>query len=83
LIKFITYSGHIRNHKALCEQLGIEKGLSRSEREAEIIVKGYEKWGCELPCHIYGMFAFVLYDICLTKLITVYFVKLQKRFKIK
>jgi hypothetical protein len=32
---------------------------------------------------VLGVFAFVLYDVCLTKLITVYFVKLQKRFKIK
>ena len=30
-----------------------------------------------------GVFAFVLYDFCLTRLITVYFVRLQKRFKIK
>ncbi len=30
-----------------------------------------------------GVFAFVLYDFCLTKMITVYFVKLQKRFRIK
>ena len=30
-----------------------------------------------------GVFAFVLYDFCLTRLITLYFVKLQKRFKIK
>ena len=32
---------------------------------------------------VLGVFAFVLYDFCLTKMITVYFVKLQKRFKIK
>lgn len=30
-----------------------------------------------------AVLAFVLYDICLTRLITFYFVKLQKRFKIK
>ena len=32
---------------------------------------------------VLGVFAFVLYDICLTRLITVYFVKLQKRFRMK
>ena len=32
---------------------------------------------------ILGVFCFVLYDICLTRLITVYFVKLQKRFRMK
>ncbi len=30
-----------------------------------------------------AVLCFVLYDFCLTKLITLYFVKLQKRFKIK
>ena len=30
-----------------------------------------------------GIFAFVLYDVCLTRLIAAYFVKWQKRFKIK
>ena len=30
-----------------------------------------------------GVFAFVLYDLCLARLITVYFVRWQKRFKIK
>ena len=62
MIEIKSYSGHIRNHKALCNELGIQDGLSRVDRESEIIVKGYEKWGYSLPSHIYGMFAFVLYD---------------------
>ena len=62
MIKLITYSGHIRNHKALCEELGIKNGLSREEREFEIILKGFEKWGHSLPDHLYGMFALCLYD---------------------
>lgn len=32
---------------------------------------------------VLGVFCFVLYDFCLTRLITVYFVKWQKRFRIK
>ena len=62
MIKIITYDGHIRNHKALCQELGISGGLSRKERESQIIVKGFEKWGYSLPDHIYGMFALCLYD---------------------
>ena len=62
MIEIKAYSGHIRNHKALCKELGIECGQPRENREREIIVNGYKKWGCELPCHIYGMFAFVLCD---------------------
>ena len=62
MIEIKEYSGHIRNHVSLCKELSIEKGLSRQEREKLIIAKGYEKWGYSLPDHIYGMFAFVLYD---------------------
>ncbi len=62
MVEIKSYSGHIRNHKALCSELGIEQGLSREIREKEIVIKGYEKWGYSLPNHIYGMFAFVLYD---------------------
>lgn len=56
------YSGHIRNHKALCDELKIEKDLSRKEREEQIIIKAYEKWGDQMGLHIYGMFAFALYN---------------------
>jgi asparagine synthase (glutamine-hydrolysing) len=57
-----SYSGHIRNHKALCEELSIEKGLTREKREEEIIIKAYEKWGSEMGTKIYGMFSFALYN---------------------
>ncbi len=40
-------------------------------------------WIVAVGTLVVGVAAFVLYDICLTKLITLYFVKLQKRFKIK
>lgn len=56
------YRGHIRNWNALCEELGIDKGASREKRETEILVKGYEKWGHSIADHLYGMFAFALWD---------------------
>ncbi|MBR4225135.1 MAG: asparagine synthetase B [Oscillospiraceae bacterium] len=55
-----TYRGHIRNFAALCDELGIDKTLSREEREKAILLKGFERWGAELPDHIYGMFAFAI-----------------------
>ncbi len=58
MTELLKYRGHIRNWKALCEELGIDKTLSREEREKEIIVKGYDKWGYDIPNKIYGMFAF-------------------------
>ena len=57
-----VYRGHIRNWENLCQELGLSKDLTREEREKQILVKGYEKWGYELPNHIYGMFALAIYD---------------------
>ena len=57
-----TYRGHIRNWESLCKELGIDTNLSREEREKEIILKGYEKWGYDIPDKLYGMFAFAIYD---------------------
>ena len=61
-ISLKTYRGHIRNHEELCRELNISTTLSREEKEKEIIIKAYKKWGCELACHIYGMFSFALWN---------------------
>lgn len=62
MIKVKEYRGHIRNWEALCAELGIDKTLSREEREDTILVKAYEKWGCQMANHMHGMFAFALWD---------------------
>ena len=62
MIQIEEYRGHIRNWKELCGELGIDAGLPRAEREQEILKKGYEAWGTALPDHLYGMFAFALWD---------------------
>ncbi|MBQ9542280.1 asparagine synthase-related protein [Ruminococcus sp.] len=54
------YRGHIRNWRGLCEELGVDAGLARAERERAIIVKAFEKWGREVADHLYGMFAFAI-----------------------
>ncbi|WP_294490163.1 asparagine synthetase B [uncultured Ruminococcus sp.] len=54
------YRGHIRNWRGLCEELGVDAGLARAERERAIIVRAYEKWGREVADHLYGMFAFAI-----------------------
>ena len=71
MIQLKTYRGHIRNWEALCTELSLEKSLSRADREQAILIKGYEKWGNALPDHLYGMFAFALYDTEAEKLICV------------
>ena len=62
MIKVQEYRGHIRNWKALCEELNIDLTLTRAERENAILVKAYEKWGGEMALHMHGMFAFALWD---------------------
>lgn len=62
MIELKDYRGHIRNHAELCAELGLPTGMSRDERERSIIVKAYEKWGENMAEHIYGMFAFALFD---------------------
>ena len=56
------YTGHIRNWRALCQELGIDPSLSRAQREEEILLKAYETWGGRMADHLYGMFAFALWD---------------------
>ena len=63
MIELREYRGHIRNRNQLCEELGIDGGcLSSKECEKQIIIKAYEKWGRLMGNHIFGMFAFWLYD---------------------
>ncbi|MDO4460342.1 MAG: asparagine synthase (glutamine-hydrolyzing) [Clostridia bacterium] len=62
MISVKTYRGHIRNHGALIEELGLAKNMTREEREEAILIAAYEKWGKDMADHLYGMFAFALYD---------------------
>ena len=61
-VTLLEYRGHIRNWRALNEELGITEVLPRQERERTIISKGFEKWGCDIADHLYGMFAFAIED---------------------
>ena len=56
------YRGHIRNWKELCAELSIDASLDRESRELAIISAAYEKWGRDMGEHLYGMFAFCLWD---------------------
>ena len=62
MIEVKEYRGHIRNWEALCDELGLSKTMTREEREQAILVKAYETWGKDMAEHLYGMFAFALYD---------------------
>ena len=62
MVEIKEYKGHIRNHKALCKELGLAENLGREERENLILIKAYEKWGMEMLNHLHGMFAFAIID---------------------
>lgn len=62
MIKVQEYRGHIRNWEALCGELQIDKALPREEKERQILVRAYEEWGYDMADHMYGMFAFALWD---------------------
>ena len=62
MLMVTAFRGHIRNWKALCEELGVDKTLNREERYDEILIKAYEKWGYDMAHHMHGMFAFALWD---------------------
>ncbi len=62
MLELKTYSGHIRNHKALCGELGIDPSLPREQKEEQILLAAYRRWGGMMADHLYGMFSFALYD---------------------
>ena len=64
MIKLLEYKGHIRNFSDLIKELNIDEGLlsDRPKREELILIEGFKKWGENMGKHIYGMFAFCLYD---------------------
>jgi len=62
MLELKVYKGHIRNWRALCEELGIDPALERKDREEAIILKAYGAWGGEMADHIHGMFAFAIYN---------------------
>jgi len=62
MMKVQEYRGHIRNWKALCEELGIDVNLSRAERETAILLSAYARWDTEMALHMHGMFSFALWD---------------------
>lgn len=60
---WVAFNGEIYNHAALRDEL---RGLGHTFRtgsDTEILLAGFLEWGHELPVHLDGMFAFVVYDV--------------------
>ena len=70
MIEIKTYRGHIRNWQALSQELNLDcTGMTRQEREIAILQKAYATWKENMAEHLYGMFAFALWDDAEQKLI--------------
>ena len=61
-IEIRCFSGYIRNWKKLCGELNIDPTLSRAEREEALLIAAYQKWQMKMMEHLYGMFAFAVWD---------------------
>ena len=56
------YEGYLRNRVQLCRALCLAQGADRRETERAVIGAGFQRWGHALPDHLYGSFAFAIWD---------------------
>lgn len=56
----VVFNGEIYNYKELKQELSHHTFTTNTD--TEVLVHGYEEWGCELPKKLRGMFAFAIYD---------------------
>ena len=59
---WITYNGEVYNADELRPELEALGYSFRSTSDTEVILRGYEAWGCEIVPRLRGMFAFAIHD---------------------
>ena len=64
MMTLFMYEGYLRNRRQLCEALDLQpaKTWDRNRIEREILCRGFDEWGCDLPKHLLGAFAFGFRD---------------------
>ena len=58
----LVFNGEIYNFEALREELVSRGHIFRSHTDSEVLVHGYEEYGCDILSRLRGMFAFVIRD---------------------
>jgi asparagine synthase (glutamine-hydrolysing) len=57
-----AFNGEIYNHDSLRRELTSLGYRFATESDTEVLVRGWDAWGVDLPSHLDGMYAFVIYD---------------------
>ena len=58
----VIFNGEIYNYIELKDELKNKGHIFKTKSDTEVLVHGYEEWEEELPTHLRGMFAFVIWD---------------------
>ena len=58
----LVFNGEIYNYKELRDQLLTLGHDFSSNADSEVVLHGYEEWGCDVVKNLRGMFAFVVYN---------------------
>lgn len=58
----VVFNGEIYNFQELTRELTTLGHRFNSRSDTEILVHGWEEWGCHLVDHLRGMFAFAIHD---------------------
>ena len=59
----LVFNGTIYNHPELRAELKAKGHHFFSEGDTEVILKAYAEWGSDAPKHLFGMFAFAVWDM--------------------
>lgn len=60
----LTFAGRVDNRHELATALAITRAELEQFPDGALVLAAYKKWGADTPEHIYGDWAFAVFDIC-------------------
>ncbi len=58
----IVYNGEVYNFQELRDALEKKNHIFKTKTDTEVIIHGYEEWGCDVTKYLRGMFSFAIWD---------------------